>query len=103
MVGINMADVARRIALGQEHLSALREQYLLELATQTGLDYVRVDSLESFTAALRQPAYARRTTADTDLGWIPASAAFACLMYCFVFLPRVAARRRSLDAHPPQL
>ena len=83
MVGVNMANVARRIALGQEHLSSLRETYLQELATQTGLDYLRIDSPARFVEGLRQREYARRTPVLTDLGWIPATLAFICLLYCF--------------------
>ncbi|MCP4300840.1 MAG: VWA domain-containing protein [Gammaproteobacteria bacterium] len=94
MAGINMVDVARRIALGQEHLSSLRENYLQELATQTGLDYVRVESPSEFTASLRLKAYAGRRVVQTDLGWIPAILAFFCLTYCFVLLPRAVVRRR---------
>lgn len=89
MAGVNMADIARRIALGQEHLSSLRENYLQELATRTGLDYVRVDSPSEFTASLRQDAYAGRRVIQADLGWIPATLAFFSLMYCFVLLPRL--------------
>ena len=97
MAGINMVDIARRIALGQEHLSSLREDYLQELATQTGLDYVRVDSPSNFVASLHQDAYARRTLVLADMGWIPAALALSCLTYCFVLLPRsnVIRRRRS--------
>ncbi len=97
MAGINMVDIARRIALDQEHLSSLREKYLRELATQTGLDYVRVDSPSEFMVSLRRPAYAERRAVETDLGWIPATLAFLCLTYCFVLLPRadVMGGRRS--------
>lgn len=94
MVGVNMADVARRIALGQEHLSSLRENYLQELATQTGLDYLRIDSPSDFIRGLRQDAYARRTPVVSDLGWIPATLAFVCLTYCFVLQPRAILRRQ---------
>ncbi|MDH3747569.1 MAG: VWA domain-containing protein [Gammaproteobacteria bacterium] len=89
MVGVNMVDVARRIALGQEHLSSLRENYLRELAMQTGLDYARIDSPSAFIKGLRQQAYARRTPVVSDLGWIPTTLAFICLTYCFVLQPRV--------------
>lgn len=102
MVGINMAEVARRIALGQEHLSSLREIYLQQLATQTGLDYVRIDSPSIFVEGLHKEEYARRTPVLTDIGWIPATLAFVCLIYCFVLIPLrnrpAAAIERSLES-----
>ena len=87
MVGVNMANIARRIALGQEHLSALREKYLQELAEQTGLDYVRVESPMNFVKRLQNENYAMQTRVLTDFGWIPATLAFACMIYSFVIAP----------------
>lgn len=87
MVGINMPNIARRIALGQEHLSSLRENHLQELAVQTGLDYVRIDSLLEFVGSLGMGKYARRTPVMSDMGWIPAALAFVSLVYCFVVVP----------------
>ena len=87
MVGINMANIARRIALGQEHLSSLQEVHLRELAMQTRLDYVRVDSPSKFVESLLDEKYARRTPMLSDMGWIPATLSFVCLIYCLVFVP----------------
>lgn len=87
MVGINMANIARRIALGQEHLSSLQEVHLRELAMQTRLDYVRVDSPSKFVESLLNEKYARRTPMLSDMGWIPATLSFVCLIYCLVFVP----------------
>lgn len=92
LVGVSMADLARRIALGREHLSSLREPYLRDLAEQTGLDYVRVDSPATFVETLRGDKYARHTPVISDLGWIPATLAFMCLLYCYVVLPRRESR-----------
>jgi len=88
MVGVNMANISRRIMLGQEHLSSLRENHLQELAAQTGLDYVRIESPLQFVENLRNEKYARRTPMLSDMGWIPASLAFMSLFYCFVVIPR---------------
>jgi mxaL protein len=82
-----MPNIARRIALGQEHLSSLREQHLQELATQTGLDYARIDSPSAFVDSLHMQKYARRTPVLSDMGWIPATLAFISLIYCFVVVP----------------
>lgn len=87
MVGINMPNIARRIALGQEHLSSLRERHLQELATQTGLDYVRIESPLEFVESLDIEKYARRTPVLSDMGWIPATLAFISLIYCFFVVP----------------
>ncbi len=101
MVGINIANIARRVALGQEHLSSLREIHLNELATQTGLDYVHVDSPLNFAHSLLDEKYARRTLVLSDMGWIPATLAIVCLIYCFIAVPRrdgaASAKRRSLQ------
>ncbi len=94
MAGVNMTDIAGRIALGQEHLSSLRENHLRELARQTGLDYARIESPSGFIRGLRQESYARRTPVTSDMGWIPATLALTCLTYCFVLQPRVIQRRR---------
>ncbi|MDH3409814.1 MAG: VWA domain-containing protein [Gammaproteobacteria bacterium] len=104
MDGINMANVARRIMLGQEHLSSLQENHLQELAEQTGLDYVRVESPLDFLETLRKEKYARRTPLMSDMGWIPAMLAFVCLSYCLVVIPRrnspASANRRPLRLEP---
>jgi mxaL protein len=101
MVGVNMADVARRIMLGQEHLSSLREPHLQQLARQTGLDYVRVDSVSTFVENLHQKTYARYVPVQTSAGWVPASLAFACLVYCLIVVPwihRFLLYRQSLQS-----
>jgi mxaL protein len=87
MVGINMSDVARRIMLGQEHLSSLRENHLQGLAAGAKLDYARVDSPSGFVEDLRNEKYARRTPVLSDVSWIPAGLALIALIYVFVFVP----------------
>ncbi len=96
MAGIDLVNIARRVALGQEHLSSLQDAYLQELANRTGLDYMHIESTENFLAALQQQKYSRRTPVLSDLGWIPATLACACLIYCFVVVPM---RRRSIPAN----
>lgn len=87
MAGVDLGNLARRIALGQEHLSSLRETHLRDLAVQTGLDYVRIESTSGFVESLLQKKYARRTPVMFDMGWIPALFAFMSLVYCFVIIP----------------
>jgi mxaL protein len=83
MVGIDNGDVQDRIARGAEHLSSLREGYLRQLATETGLDYLRTTTDEAFARALVDSRYAERQAAVTRVAWIPAVLSLACLLYVF--------------------
>lgn len=103
MVGINMANIARRIALGREHLSSLREPHLQELALQTGLDYVRADSVQKLLEVLLAEKYARRTQVLSAVGWFPAMLALASLVYCFIVVPWRENMPRTNSARAPML
>jgi len=76
---------------GAEHLSALREPYLQEVAHEVGFDYARLSSQESIAGVMLDRRYARREKAATDLYWIPALAAL--LLLAIRFSP-VTLRRR---------
>jgi mxaL protein len=78
---------------GAEHLSALREPHLQELAHQVGFDYARLNSPESIARAMLDRRFARRQKALTDLYWIPALGALALL--AARFSPLTLRRRRS--------
>jgi mxaL protein len=65
---------------GSEHLSSLREAYLQQLASQTGLGYRRLADSEGFTAALTSPALARPVAARADLRFVPAGLALLLLL-----------------------
>ena len=65
---------------GSEHLSALREDYLRQLAQETGLLYHRLETPESFRLALLEPSLATPKTLSTDLRWLPASLALLALL-----------------------
>lgn len=75
---------------GAEHLSALREPHLQELARQVGFDYARLGNLESIARAILDRRVARREKAPTDLYWVPALLALALL--AIRFSPLAAAR-----------
>jgi mxaL protein len=77
---------------GAEHLSALRETHLQELARQVGFDYARLGNLESIARAMRDKRVARREKAPTDLYWIPALLALGLLAVRFA--PFTGTRRR---------
>ena len=68
---------------GAEHLSALREPHLQEIAHQVGFDYARLSSTESIARAMLDRRFARRAQAATDLYWIPALTALVLLAVRF--------------------
>jgi len=69
---------------GTEHLSALREDYLRELAQEAGLAYRRIDSPQALRQALLEPGLALTKTVDTDLRWLPASLALLALVAAYL-------------------
>jgi mxaL protein len=75
---------------GAEHLSALREPHLQEVAHQVGFDYTRLSSTESIARAMLDRRFARRAQAATDLYWIPA--VMALLLLAVRFAPMTRAR-----------
>ena len=75
---------------GAEHLSALREPHLEEIAHQVGFDYARLSSTESIARAMLDGRFARRAQAATDLYWIPAL--MALLLLAVRFAPFTSAR-----------
>jgi mxaL protein len=74
MVGIDMSDVARRIAEGTEHLSSLREVYLQRLARETRLDYFRPETPQQLANWL-------------TLRWVPGILATLSLLMAYVTVP----------------
>lgn len=55
---------------GREHLSALHEAYLKQLAAQTGLAYRRLTDVPSMVAALGDRTLAHPAIVQTDLRWV---------------------------------
>jgi mxaL protein len=62
-----------------EHLSALRETHLQEVARQVGFEYARLSSSESIARAVLDHRFARRELAMTDLYWVPSLGALLLL------------------------
>jgi mxaL protein len=93
---------------GTEHLSALREPHLQEIAQHTGFGYSRLSSQESIAGAMLDQRFARRGKAATDLYWIPALAALLVLAIRFrpyagsryEKLPSAARSRKSVTTGP---
>ena len=52
---------------GREHLSALREPYLRDLAQRVGFSYARLSNLDAMSEAMRDPRFAARRPIPTDL------------------------------------
>ncbi|MEE9320038.1 MAG: hypothetical protein V3U76_06290 [Granulosicoccus sp.] len=74
-------------ANGQSHeeLSNLHEEHLIQLALLAELDYVRLDSPQSFARELASSVAQRQESVPVDLRWIPAS--LALLVLCLFLMP----------------
>jgi mxaL protein len=73
--------------VGTEHLSSLKEDYLRQLAGESGLAYRRFRDPEDLSAALKAPELARFETAAEDARWLPAGFALAALLVLYGVLP----------------
>jgi mxaL protein len=67
------------IGSSHEHLSSLREPYLKKLATQTGLSYRRLESVDSLANAVLDRRFAHRRPASTRVNWVAALLALLIL------------------------
>lgn len=74
------APFGREAATGSEHLASLREPYLQQLATETGLRYHRLTDTEALNEALQTPEFAVQKPVDADVRWKAAVAALALLL-----------------------
>jgi mxaL protein len=85
---------------GTEHRSALREDYLKQLAGEAGLDYHRLETAEGLIRALTRPELGRPRAVAADLrGW-PAALALAALAAAYLSdLFLLAIRRSKPHAH----
>lgn len=93
MVGVDMSDVAGRIAAGTEHLSSLREVYLQQLAGETRLDYFRPETPQQLANWLTQSAYTNQKPVDTDMRWLPGMLAMLSVLLAYVTVPAFRATR----------
>lgn len=101
MAGIDSGDVQQRIASGTEHLSSLRETYLLQLAEETGLDYLRATTTEGFARGLLDRKYAQQHSVVASVAWIPAALCLICLTWAFGS-PLLRSRRAIAGAARPR-
>lgn len=93
MVGVDRSTLEQRIAGGTEHLSAVREDYLLTLASEVGHPYYHLSSPDMLADTLMQPQFGYPKQASQDVRWILGTLALMCLLACY--LPK----RRSDTAH----
>jgi mxaL protein len=67
---------------GTEHLSALKEDYLMGLAHESGLGYLRLEA-GSLAPALLDASNAKSARVYRDLRWVPASLALMLLVLAY--------------------
>lgn len=77
-------DLAAGDQPSREHLSSLREPHLQELAQRVGFEYVRLARPSGISEAMRDPRFAQRRPAATDLSWLPAIGALVVLVWRFL-------------------
>lgn len=78
------APFGRHAAVGNEHLTALQEHYLRQLALETGLHYQRLTGGEALAQAVKVPEYALTVVADADIRWRYALPILLLLLAIFV-------------------
>jgi len=79
------APFGSKAAVGNEHLSALQESYLQNLASESGMSYARLTDLSALNQALQTPELATLKLIGVDIRW--RSASFALLMLMLVYMP----------------
>jgi mxaL protein len=79
------APFGSQAVTGSEHLTALNETYLEQLAVESGLGYVRLTDSQNLKIALQNPALAILKPVQVDIRWH--SALLALLMLCIIYSP----------------
>ncbi len=86
LAGVDRTDLDARILAGREHLSSLREGYLIELADGLGLRYGRMGRSEDLGELLLAPELAIERWIESDL-----RPPLACLALLMILLTHVRA------------
>lgn len=84
------APFGREAAVGNEHLSSVRESYLMGLGAETGLIYHHLEGASALRAALQAETFAERILVAADVRWIPALLALLILVFLYGMVPRMA-------------
>ena len=79
----------------REHLSAIHESHLKQLARQVGFGYTRLAGPASISEAMRDSRLARRTLAPTEVFWVPAL--LALILLSLRFSPALGAAPNTLQ------
>ena len=85
-------------ATGTEHLSAMREDYLHQLAAQTGLGFAALRDPASLSAAVEAGTRARSVEVLVDVAAFPAALALLCLTVLFGLGGLIGRRPEQLPA-----
>lgn len=72
---------------GTEHLSSVREPYLRQLASETGLTYAHLDGPGGFAGALVDAARPHESRGTLDLRWAPGLLALLALIGVYAATP----------------
>jgi mxaL protein len=86
--------IAIRRPTGTEQLSSLKQDYLKQLATATGLSYHRLTDADSITRALDAAGIAVARPVQTDLRWLLALPALLALLLLYIGRRQPAPGRR---------
>jgi mxaL protein len=90
------APFGNAVVNNNEHMAAVREAYLRQLAGVAGLSYVHMGEVQDFSASLIAAAHARPLEVATDVRAFPGAVALALLtaLYALGALTLVKSRRR---------
>lgn len=78
------APFGKNAAAGNEHLSALQEGYLQQLAIESGLTYLRLTDGEALAAATRKPEFALPVRVNADIRRYYGVVALLLLLVIFI-------------------
>lgn len=78
------APFGKQAAVGSEHLSALREGYLQQLAQASGLQYRRLSDASVLAEAVQIPVFALQAAVETDVRWYYAALVLLLLLAIFI-------------------
>lgn len=78
-----------------EHLSFLHEAHLVELAHETGLKYVALDTMARMDEVMKDASFGREQPVPLDVRWVAAMLGGAALLFYLFGAPRMDARSRS--------
>lgn len=78
------APFGKHAAVGSEHLTALQENYLQQLALETGLHYRRLSDGAALAEAVQIPEFALPAAVEVDVRWYYAALVLVLLLAIFI-------------------